>query len=119
MGITSKTLTLLFLALLLASAVAMAGFQQRGADQMVLEGGKTGLGPFPHHRHQAALGDDCTVCHALFPQKAGSIEALKAEGRLTQKTVMNNCTKCHRKLAKAGRPTGPTSCKQCHSRKGG
>ena len=118
MGIKSKTLTLLCLVFFLASAMALAGFQQRGAGEMVLEGGKTGLVPFPHHRNQDALGD-CTVCHALFPQKAGSIEALKAEGRLDKKTVMNNCSKCHRKLAKAGRPTGPTSCKQCHSRKGG
>jgi hypothetical protein len=118
MGINSKSLTLLCLVISLAATLALAAGQQRGAGEMVLKGGKTGMVPFPHHRHQDAIGD-CQACHALFPQKAGSIEALKAEGKLGKKAVMNNCSKCHRKLAKASRPSGPTSCKQCHSRKEG
>jgi hypothetical protein len=117
-GIKSKTLALLCLVILLASVLALADGQQRGADDMVLEGGKSGWVPFPHHRHQDALGD-CMGCHTLFPQKAGSIEVLKAEGKLRKKAVMNSCSKCHRNLATAGRPSGPTSCKACHSRKEG
>ena len=118
MDVTRKTLILLCAAILLVAALALAGGQPRGADNMVLEGGSTGWVPFPHHRHQDALGD-CMACHTLFPQQAGSIVALKAEGKLKKKTVMNACTKCHRNLAKAGQPSGPTSCKECHSRKEG
>jgi hypothetical protein len=111
-------LTLLCVAILMISGLALADGQQRGADDMVLAGGKTGSVPFPHHRHQDAMGD-CMACHTLFPQKAGSIEVLKAEGKLRKKAVMNSCSKCHRNLATAGRPSGPTSCKDCHSRKEG
>lgn len=117
-GNKSKTLALLCLAIFLASVLGLADGQPRGADGMVLEGGDTGWVPFPHHRHQDALGD-CMACHTLFPQKAGSIEVLKAEGKLKKKAVMNNCSKCHRNLVTAGRPSGPTTCKQCHSRKEG
>jgi hypothetical protein len=70
--------------------------------------------PFPHAAHQAALGD-CSVCHELFPQEAGSIDALKASGDLKKKQVMNkHCTKCHKKMKKEGEKTGPTTCKSCH-----
>ena len=30
-----------------------------------------------------------------------------------------NCLTCHKALKKEGKPTGPTSCKGCHNRKGG
>lgn len=118
MDFARKILILLCFAILLASALALADGQQRGPDSMVLEGGSTGWVPFPHHRHQDALGD-CMACHNLFPQQAGSIKALKADGKLGKKAVMNACTKCHRNLAKVGQPSGPTGCKQCHSRKEG
>jgi hypothetical protein len=118
MGVNRKILTLVCLAFTLAWALALAEGQPRGADDMVLEGGSTGRVPFPHHRHQDALGD-CMACHTLFPQEAGSIETLKAEGKLGKKAVMNACSKCHRSLAKSGQASGPTGCKQCHSRKEG
>ena len=46
---------------------------------------------------------------------AGSIKALKAEGKLKKKHVMNKlCTKCHKQKKKAGQKSGPTTCKKCH-----
>jgi hypothetical protein len=95
----------------------IAGEQNRGAATMALFGGKTGKVPFPHHDHQKALNDDCQACHAAFPQKAGAIEELKASGDLAKKFVMNKqCVKCHKAMKKAGKKSGPTSCKKCHQK---
>lgn len=89
----------------------------KGRETMMLEGGKQGQVPFGHHRHQAVLGD-CNLCHATFPQEAGSIERLKAEGRLKAKSdVMNKlCIKCHRAKKTAGEAAGPVTCTTCHQR---
>jgi hypothetical protein len=94
---------------------AVAGTPDKGAADMLLEGGSRGEVPFPHRRHQDALKEDCAACHDLFPQKRGSIEALKAEGRLAPKQVMNKlCTGCHRQYRREGINAGPTTCSQCH-----
>ncbi|MGD8366354.1 MAG: cytochrome c3 family protein [Desulfobacterales bacterium] len=103
----------------LAAAGGAAGTttedQDRGAADMILEGGSRGEVPFPHRRHQEALEDECRSCHDLFPQKKGSIETLKAEGKLEPKQVMNKlCTNCHRKYRREGIEAGPTTCSQCH-----
>jgi hypothetical protein len=88
--------------------------ENKGAAEIKLPGGKRGLVPFPHHRHQDKLGD-CDICHSVFPQKAGIIAELKAQGKLKKKHVMNKlCTKCHKQRKKEGIKTGPTKCKQCH-----
>lgn len=90
------------------------GGTANGPQMLSLEGGRTGNVPFPHHRHQAVL-NDCNVCHDLFPQERGAIEALKAKGELKKKHVMSkHCIKCHRKMKKSGDKTGPTSCRTCH-----
>lgn len=108
---------LLFLFLALTATVVWGNGENKGAANMTLEGGKRGDVPFPHHKHQEML-KDCQICHVLFPQKAGSIEALKAEGKLKKKQVMNKqCTKCHRTKRKAGEKTGPVACKTCHIKK--
>lgn len=106
--------------LILAMAVTgdpWAGEGGKGADAMILDGGSRGAVPFGHHRHQAVLGD-CTLCHAVFPQEAGSIERLKADGTLKAKSdVMNKlCINCHRAKKTAGAATGPLTCAQCHQR---
>jgi len=94
-----------------------AGAQDKGAADMVLEGGSSGDVPFPHRRHQESLTEGCQVCHDMFPQKRGSIEALKAEGNLESKQVMNRlCTACHRQYRREGVDTGPITCGQCHQR---
>ena len=109
-------MTILIL-LVIFSGVAYAYTIQttnKGADHIELFGGKSGPVPFPHRAHQEVL-TDCTVCHELFPQETGAIEKLKASGDLKKKQIMNkHCTKCHRKMKKEGRKTGPTTCKSCH-----
>jgi hypothetical protein len=106
---------LLAAALLMASAAALAN-QSRGTDEMSLAGGKRGEVPFPHHRHQEALGD-CQMCHKAFPQEVGAIQSLVAQNALKPKQVMNKqCIKCHRARKKAGETTGPLTCGQCHKR---
>ena len=88
--------------------------QNTGAAEIVLDGGTSGNVTFPHQRHQAKLVD-CTICHSAYPQKAGAIEALKAQGKLAKKQIMNEqCTKCHKEKKQAGEKAGPTTCTTCH-----
>ncbi len=106
-------LVVLSAALLAAwGAIAQTG---KGAEQIKLAGGSQGPVPFPHHRHQKALGDDCLACHAFFDQESGSIAKSKAEGKIAPKQVMNTmCIQCHRDRKAAGRPSGPIGCAKCH-----
>ena len=99
-----------------AVSVALSGnpVENKGAAEIKLPGGTRGLVPFPHHQHQNNLVD-CQICHSLYPQKAGIIEELKAQGKLKKKQVMNKqCTKCHKQKKKEGIKTGPTTCAKCH-----
>ena len=107
-------LTLALGTALMGGAAVTAQTPNRGAAEIVLEGGTTGKINFPHGRHQAAL-TDCTICHTLFPQKAGAIEELKESGKLPRKQVMNElCTKCHKERQAAGQNSGPVTCMKCH-----
>lgn len=113
---TVKVVVLIALALLAAgSLISLAAAPQNpGAPDMMLEGGSSGAVPFPHLQHQKALAD-CELCHVKFPQTPGAIEALKAEGKLAKKEVMNSlCTKCHKEKRQAGEKGGPTTCTTCH-----
>ncbi len=114
-----RLLILIFTSALIAGtsmAVSLAT-ENPGAENIELEGGKRGKVPFPHRQHQKILGD-CQICHSVFPQDCGSIEKLKAEGKLKKKYVMNKlCTKCHKEKKKAGLKSGPTSCAKCHIKK--
>jgi len=48
--------------------------------------------------------------HTLFPQVAGSIEKLKAEGKVKKKEAMDQCVACHKKGATTGsRPRQPNA----------
>ncbi|MFO7557737.1 MAG: cytochrome c3 family protein [Desulfobacterales bacterium] len=97
--------------ILLSSAIAD---QNKGTEKMELDGGSWGKVPFPHHQHQKRL-EDCNKCHTMFPQMPGSIENLKTRGELKKKAVMNTlCIQCHRAEKKAGKPSGPVSCSECH-----
>lgn len=115
MNLKSKLPLLIIIGLIAASSVAVSGADQnKGPAEIKLAGGTKGKVPFPHHRHQEVLGD-CNLCHAVFEQKVGIIEELKAQGKLKKKYVMNKlCTKCHREKKKAGLKSGPTSCNRCH-----
>jgi hypothetical protein len=115
-----KTIYFLLIGIVLAAVVGPAppglAAQNMGAKEMRLAGGSRGEVPFPHLDHQSRL-DDCNVCHSLFPQAKDSVEALKAEGKLKGKQVMNKlCIKCHKAEKRAGKPAGPTTCAKCHVR---
>lgn len=100
--------------LLVSVASVVAQTQNTGAAEILLDGGTSGNVHFPHQRHQVKLAD-CAICHSAFPQKAGAIEELKAQGKLAKKQVMNEqCTKCHKEKKKAGEKAGPTTCTTCH-----
>jgi len=105
---------LLLTAILVCTAGAIA-IEKRGAEKMILPGGKRGSVPFPHARHQTVLVD-CNICHTHFPQQPGIIQKLKDEGKLKKKQIMKHCTACHRKKSKAGQKAGPLRCKTCHQR---
>jgi hypothetical protein len=97
-----------------AMAASPPASQNKGAANIAIDGGQRGNVPFPHRQHQDQLGD-CQICHSVFPQKAGSISELKAEGKLKKKFVMNKlCTKCHKEKKKVGQKSGPTTCTKCH-----
>jgi hypothetical protein len=88
--------------------------QNQGAAEMVLDGGTSGNVRFPHRQHQEKL-EDCAICHSAYPQKTGAIEALKVQGKLAKKEIMNTqCTKCHKEKQRAGEKAGPTTCTTCH-----
>jgi hypothetical protein len=113
-----KILLLLCAGILMVAAGSVAtsavATENKGAAEIKLPGGTRGLVPFPHHQHQDKLGD-CEICHSVFPQKAGIIKALKTQGKLKKKHVMNKlCTKCHRQKKEEGIKSGPTSCAKCH-----
>jgi len=115
MKVRMIVLVLIALMLVTGGAVALCiAAQDKGAQQIELAGGKRGNVSFPHLRHQDKLAD-CNICHGVFEQKAGSIEELKAQGKLKPKHVMNKlCTKCHKEKKRAGEKTGPTTCNKCH-----
>jgi hypothetical protein len=108
---------LLMMALVLGAAWGVTVAEtNNGAEEITLDGGKKGSVWFPHREHQNNLGD-CKKCHDLFPQEPGSIQKMKADGELKKKQVMKKkCLSCHRKMKKANKPAGPTSCKKCHQK---
>lgn len=109
----AKAIALMVFGFLITAVVVLA-VENKGAKEISLFGGKSGNVLFPHHRHQEVIGD-CKPCHDLFPQQAGIIRQLKAEGKLEKKHIMNKlCTKCHKQKKKAGEKSGPVTCKSCH-----
>ncbi len=99
---------------LFVSLVGIA--RDRGAKDIVINGGKKGDIPFQHHLHQDTLSD-CNVCHSIFPQKKSIIKELKDKGRIKKKEIMDVCKNCHKVKKKAGGKTGPTWwCKSCHTK---
>ncbi|MCF8068869.1 MAG: cytochrome c family protein [Desulfobacterales bacterium] len=112
-----KIFTVVICSVMLIAAFALAeNVQNNGESMMTINGGSRGEVPFPHEKHQQVLGD-CNHCHNIFPQEAGAIEKLNADGTLSSKQVMNQCKGCHKTLKDAGKTTGPTKCGDCHIRK--
>lgn len=111
-----KRIVFAVLILILGAVSSAAAIENKGAEQITLEGGARGVVPFPHLRHQTGL-NDCNICHTLFPQARGAIVRLKQEGKLVPKQIMNkHCIKCHKSEKQAGRQAGPVTCSQCHQR---
>ena len=108
----SKSVLIFIIGIIIAPLLVVAA-QDRGAKEILLSGGKKGDVSFPHSIHQATPVN-CDKCHNLFPQKAGSIEKLKANKKLETKQVMRQCRNCHKAKKKTGEKTGPTGCKACH-----
>ncbi len=109
----SKFSTIILILIFFAIGIAVAE-ENKGAENIDLDGGKKGAIDFPHHSHQTAIGD-CNACHSIFPKAAGAIKDLKTKKELKKKQVMNKtCIKCHKGMKKAGEKTGPTSCSACH-----
>lgn len=97
------------------STISLA-VENKGAENIQIDGGSRGEVPFTHRSHQDRLAD-CNVCHTLFPQESQSLAKLKETGQLKPKDVMNKlCVKCHKAEKKAGNNAGPTTCSQCHIR---
>lgn len=120
MDIIKMKPTSLFIAtaliLILAVFCVGADNSNKGAEKMNIYAGSKGLLFFPHAKHQSTI-KSCMKCHALFPQKTGSIKDLIETGKLKKKQVMTYCISCHKKMAKAGKKTGPRGCKKCHTLK--
>jgi hypothetical protein len=109
-------LLLIFGGILFFTGIAGSGgdVENKGAEIILLCGGKMRDVHFPHHRHQDVLGN-WNICHELFSQRLGGIAELKSQGRLKRKQVMQeHCIDYHKKMKAAGRSAGPASCARCH-----
>ena len=85
MNVKLLVILMSMVALIGGSTIAVSlATENQGAENMELEGGKRGKVPFPHRQHQKNL-EDCQICHSVFPQEAGAIQKLKAQGALKKK----------------------------------
>jgi len=115
-AITIISITAVLVAGLSAALWAKPETVDKGADMMQLDSGRLPAVPFPHHLHQDRL-NDCSVCHAMFPQTRGAIKELQDQGKIKKQEIMNkNCIACHKERKMAGKPSGPLSCMDCHPR---
>ena len=89
--------------------------EDKGAESIVLKGGKTGDVIFPHGRHQSVTVD-CQPCHTMFPKESGAIDKMKADAKLKKREVMDVCKACHKERISKGEKAGPTTCKGCHQK---
>ncbi len=109
-----KRIAMVVFVLALSLVIRAMAVENKGAEQIILDGGKRGAVHFHHHLHQNMLGD-CKICHSLFPQEPGVIARLKQEEKLVPKQIMNKlCVKCHKAKKQAGQPAGPVTCTKCH-----
>ncbi len=63
----------------------------------------------------------CGACHTEAKAPAGADAPKLSEEEKIQKyyysAIHENCAGCHRALKKEAKPTGPTTCKECHPAK--
>jgi uncharacterized membrane-anchored protein len=106
---------------------------------------KKALVTFTHKKHNVDYKIACTDCHHVYKDgknvwkeddevqkceachsEAKAPKAKKGEPKLSKAekikqyhydAIHENCKGCHSDLKKAGKPTGPTACKDCHPKK--
>ena len=100
-----------------------------------------GLVTFSHKKHQTDYKIPCTECHHTYTDgkntwkegdavqkcdachseaKAPAGEQMSKEEKIQKyyySAIHENCLGCHKAMKKEGKPTGPTSCKECHPAK--
>ena len=108
-----KLYVVLFVFVATFGGAALAMDAYKGAENMVLHGGRFGEVPFAHKKHHEAVGN-CNACHNLFPKAKGAISQLMEKGKLRSRQVMGQCTACHFDKNRKGEKSGPTSCGGCH-----
>ena len=74
---------------------------------------------FFHEKHTTALTQDgCQVCHPIDEKGNLSYAFPKRKIEKNKKTLMNSyhkeCIDCHKKVAQAGKDSGPVTCGKCH-----
>ncbi len=107
---------------------------------------KKTLVTFTHKKHNVDYKISCTECHHVYEggknvwkegdnvqkcdachKEAKAPAAKEGEPKLSKKekikkyhysAIHENCKGCHADLKKAGKPAGPTVCKDCHPKKG-
>ncbi len=74
-----------------------------------------------NHAKHSAVAPDCKSCHHTWkgdgaPEKCSECHTAKKDGKkLAIKAALHKtCKDCHKDMKKAGKKTGPTSCKGCH-----
>ena len=77
---------------------------------------------FNHKAHADQFG--CKECHHKWkggnavPRKCSECHKAKKEGKIpsAKHAYHKRCKGCHKKMKKAGKKTGPTSCRKCHKK---
>ena len=79
-----------------------------------------------HHKYEGGKNvwkegdpvEKCDACHKEAKPPAGD-KSSKAEKiqKYYYTAIHENCVGCHKEMKKAGKPTGPTSCTDCHPKK--
>jgi len=63
----------------------------------------------------------CDVCHTEAKAPTGADAPKLSKKEKIQKyyysAIHSNCAGCHKDLKKEAKPTGPTTCKECHPAK--
>ena len=112
-------------AFLAVGAVAFATPAGPAGDLKITKAGSDCKKPaviYNHDKHNAAT-PDCKTCHHTWdgkdaPKKCSECHKAKKDGKaLSSKNALHkSCKDCHKDLKKAGKKTGPTSCKACHKK---
>ncbi len=79
---------------------------------------------FNHEQHTKVVNGNCAECHHTYKGKGEPVACSKChkkhkEGKKPSlmRALHKNCMGCHKKMAKAGKPTGPArKCSGCHKK---